>query len=176
MFSMKPVAHSAFAAILLTGLLGMVPRAAAQASPAAPAASQPSASQSTPQASAPSATTPAPAAAVRPRSLYRRRTLDDRVKELAKALDLNETQQAGVKAVLERQQLRARNIQFDQTVEGSERIGRLRALQEDTVLRIRALLNDEQKKKYDPLNHAALPPPESSQKYVDQWMKTPQHK
>ena len=177
MYSIKTATPFAFAILLLAGILGLPPRTAAQApDPAAPqAASQPPASPTTPEASPSSTTAPAPAAAARPRSMYRRRTLDDRVKELAKALDLNPTQQAGVKAVLEHQQLQARKIQFDPAVEGSERIGRFRALQDDTVLRIRALLNDEQKKKYDPLNHAS-PSPESSQKYVDQWMKTPQHK
>jgi hypothetical protein len=110
----------------------------------------------------------------RAQSTYHRRTLDDRVKDLAKTLDLNETQQAGLRTILERQQLEARQIQFDQAHSGNERIGRFRALQEDTILRIRALLNDEQKKKYDPLNHGAHQT-NSSQPYVDQWLKNGQH-
>jgi hypothetical protein len=103
-------------------------------------------------------------------SAYRGHTIDDRVKTLAKALNLNEAQQAGVKAVLEHQQLQARQIQVDPTLSGEERIGRFRALQEDTVLRIRSLLNDEQKMKYNPLNHQA-PDATSSDSYVNQWMK-----
>jgi hypothetical protein len=89
-------------------------------------------------------------------------------------LDLNETQQAGLRTILERQQLEARQIQFDQTHSGNERIGRFRALQQDTILRIRALLNDQQKKKYDPLNHGAHQA-NSPQPYVDQWLKNGQH-
>ena len=77
-----------------------------------------------------------------------------------------------MKSVLERQQLQARQIQFDQTLSGSERISRFRALQEETVLRVRALLNDEQKKKYDPLNHGTQN--ENADSYVDQWMKNHQ--
>jgi hypothetical protein len=74
-------------------------------------------------------------------SVYRRRTVDERVKSFADTLNLDPAQQPGVKAALERQQREARQIQFDQSLSGPERIGRFRALQQDTVLRIRALLN-----------------------------------
>ena len=151
------------AGIFLAGALCLAPCAVAQA-PDSPA-SQPA----TPPAQAPAA---APATR-RPQSMYRRRTMDDRVKSLTKALNLDEKQQAGVKTALERQQVQARKIQFDQSLDGAERIGQFRALQEDTALRIRALLNDEQKQKYDPLNHATQNG-NSSDTYVDQWMKNHQ--
>ena len=153
-------------AIALTSAFRLTCAATAQAdqTPAATTATQPP----SPAAS------PAPAAAApRQRSLYRRHTIDDRVQRLAKGLDLDEKQRAGVKAVLEHQQLQARQIQFDPNISGAERIGRFRALQDDTVLRIRALLNDEQKKKYDPLGHGKQEAG-SSDKYVDQWMKSHQ--
>ena len=102
-------------------------------------------------------------------SVYRRRTVDERVKGFAETLNLDPAQQAGVKAALERQQREARQIQFDQSLSGPERIGRFRALQQDTVSRIRALLNDEQKKKYDPLNHG--PTATISQPSVEEWLK-----
>ena len=114
----------------------------------------------------------APAAATPQRhtqSVYRRRSLDERVKSFAETLNLDPAQQAGVKAVLERQQREARQIQFDQSISGAERIGRFRALQQDTVSRIRGLLNEEQKTKYDPLNHgttATTPQPS-----VEDWLK-----
>jgi len=124
------------------------------------------------------ATAPAPAkpdsssapATPRRRGMYPRRTLDQRVQQLTKSLDLNEKQQIGLKEVLERQQAETRRIQFDQSLSGEERTGRFRALQENTVLRIRGLLNDEQKAKYDPLSHGTQDT-SSSQSYVDQWMK-----
>jgi hypothetical protein len=103
-------------------------------------------------------------------SVYRRHSVDERVKSFAETLNLDQTQQAGVKAVLERQQREARQIQFDQSLSGAERIGRFRALQQDTVSRIRGLLNEEQKKKYDPLNHgttATTPQPS-----VEDWLKS----
>jgi periplasmic protein CpxP/Spy len=148
---------------LLTFSLGV--SAAAQTSQ--PADLTPQATTSQP------ATSRSASAGRRAQYTHRRPTIDDRVKDLAKALDLNDTQQAGVKSVLERQQLQARQIQFDQTIAGAERIGRFRALQEDTVLRIRALLNDEQKKKYDPLNHGTQNTT-STDSYVGQWMKNHQ--
>jgi periplasmic protein CpxP/Spy len=151
------------AGIFLASALCLAPCAVAQAPDSA-----------APQPATPLAQAPATAAAARsPHSAYRRRTMDDRVKSLAQALNLDEKQQAGVKTVLERQQLQARKIQFDPSLDGAERIGKFRALQEDTASRIRALLNDEQKQKYDPLNHAAQNG-NSSDTYVDQWMKNHQ--
>jgi hypothetical protein len=106
------------------------------------------------------------------RSFYRRSTLDERVKRFAKALNLDETQQVGLKKVLEHQQVQTRQIQLDQSLSGTDRISRIRDLQRDTVSQIRALLNEEQKKKYDPLNHTTET--NSSDSYVNDWLKTPQ--
>jgi hypothetical protein len=104
---------------------------------------------------------------------YRRRSLDEHVKSFAKALNLDEAQQADVRAVLERQQMEARRIQFDQSLSGADRISRFRALQQETVLRIRAVLNDEQRQKYDPLNRGTQVSP--SQPSVEDWLKATQH-
>lgn len=106
------------------------------------------------------------------RSFYRRSTLDERVKRFSKALNLDGTQQVGLKKVLEHQQVQTRQIQLDQSLSGTDRISRIRDLQRDTVSQIRALLNEEQKKKYDPLNHASET--NSSDSYVNDWLKTPQ--
>lgn len=152
-------ASLSFAGIFLASALWLAPCAVAQAPDTA-----------APQPATPLAQVPATR---RPQSVYRKRTIDDRIKSLTKALNLDEQQQAGVKMVLERQQLQARKIQFDQSLDGAERIGTFRALQEDTISRIRALLNDEQKMKYDPLTHATQNW-NSSDTYVDQWMKVHQ--
>jgi CBS-domain-containing membrane protein len=112
--------------------------------------------------------TPAPQ-----RSVYRRTTLDERVKRFAKVLDLDESQQTALKSVLERQQGQARQIRLDASLSGVDRVSRLRDLQHDTVLKIRALLNEEQKKKYDPQNHQSEA--NASDSYVNDWLKAPQH-
>jgi len=183
------IAHSCW--ILLTSLLSIsclaeletqapsqshpTPGVTQQATPAPEPSTQPQTPGSQPATSLSVAGPPAPGpAAAHPRNSYRKLTIDDKVRQFAKALDLDEAQQANLKAVLERQQVQAKQIQFDPSLSGQERIGRFRALQDETVLQIRALLNEEQKKKYDPLGHGKQEEG-SSDKYVDQWMKTHQH-
>jgi hypothetical protein len=106
---------------------------------------------------------------------YRRPSLDDRIKVLAKNLDLNEAQQAAVKKILEQRQQETLRIRMDPSISGSARIARFRALQDNTVERIRAVLNEEQRNKYDPLAvRRTQPAPE--QRSVEDWLKatTPQ--
>ena len=128
--------------------------------------------KSTPAQSAPpTAATPATASPTHPtRPARHHATIDNRVKALATALDLNQMQQVAVKKILEQRQLETLRLRQDPSIEGSERIGRLRALQDQTIQRIRAVLNDDQKKKYDPLairNREPAP----DQKSVEDWLK-----
>ena len=111
---------------------------------------------------------------------HRPPSIDDRVKVLAKKLELNETQQAAVKKILEQRQQETLRLRLDSSITGSVRIERFRALQDDTVggavegtglaERIRAVLNEEQRKKYDPLAPRRIQPaPE--QRSVEDWIK-----
>ena len=147
--------------ILLLSVLWTSPSVAQANEP--PSAEQPS----TPQNAAPSPqATPAHPA----HSAHRRPTLDDRVKVLAKALDLSAPQQAAVKGILEQRQAEILRLRQDGSISGEQRIDRLRALQDQTVFRIRGVLNDEQKKKYDPLAvRDRTPAPD--QKTVEDWLK-----
>jgi|SRR5215469_163261 len=125
-----------------------------------------------PQPSAPPNAAPVPQAtpAHPMHSAHRRPTLDDRVKALSKALDLSEPQQAAVKGILEQRQAEILRLRQDGSISGAERIDRLRALQDQTVLRIRAVLNDDQKKKYDPLAvRDRTPAPD--QRTIEDWLK-----
>ena len=99
-----------------------------------------------------------------------RPTIDDRVKVLARSLELNEAQQAAVKKILEQRQQEALRIRQDASISGGARIERFRALQDHTVERIRAALNEEQRKKYDPLAVRRVAPA-SDQKSVEDWLK-----
>jgi len=104
-----------------------------------------------------------------------RPTIDDRVRVFARNLDLNEEQQAAVKKILEQRQQETLRIRQDASISGGARIERFRALQDHTIERIRAVLNEEQKKKYDPLAvRRATPAPDK--KSVEDWLKvtTPQ--
>jgi hypothetical protein len=96
--------------------------------------------------------------------------MDDRVKVLAKNLDLNEAQQSAVKKILEQRQQEAVRIRLTPSINPEARLERFRALQDNTVLRIRAILNDEQKKKYDPLAVRRLPSA-GQQANVEDWLK-----
>jgi len=99
----------------------------------------------------------------------KRSNIDVRVSALAKTLDLTAEQQSAVKNILEQRQRKTLLIRRDPSISGSARIDRFRMLQETTVERIRAVLNDEQKKRYDPMaaSHRQLTPEYS----VEDWLK-----
>ena len=139
----------------------------AQSSEPAAAATQEPASSPQPATAEPQSTTPPQ---TRVRATRRRPTIDDHVKTLAKSLNLTEAQQAAVKKILEQRQLETLRLRTDANISGSQRIDRLRALQDQTVLRIRGVLDDEQKKKYDPLAVRNLTPA-PDQKSVEDWIK-----
>jgi hypothetical protein len=101
---------------------------------------------------------------------YGRRSIDDVVKGFAKNLDLDEAQQAAVKKILEQRQQETVRIRLDPSIPGNARIDRLRALQISTVERIRAVLNEEQRKKYDPLAPRRIQPA-PDQRSVEDWLK-----
>lgn len=121
------------------------------------------------------AVAPASSAPHPPNSTHRRPSLDDRVKTLAAALNLDQAQQVAVKRILEQRQQEILRLRHDTSITGSTRIERLRALQDQTVQRIRLVLNDEQKKKYDPLA-VRKAGSAAGQKSVEDWLKvtTPQ--
>ena len=154
------------AVVLLNAVL--VGHSAAQASEPAVPPSQEPASSSEPQTAQPQ-TTPQPPQP-RAHAARRRPTIDDHVKVLAKSLNLTETQQAAVKRILEQRQQETLRLRSDGSISGSERIDRFRALQDQTVVRIRGVLDDEQKKKYDPLAVRKVTPA-PDQKSVEDWIK-----
>lgn len=88
---------------------------------------------------------------------------------LTKTLELNPQQQAAVKNILVQRQQQTLQIRQDPSISGSERIDRFRNLQVATVERIRAVLNDEQKQKYDPL--AAQKVKSTPERSVEDWLK-----
>jgi hypothetical protein len=99
---------------------------------------------------------------------YRKSSIDDVVRRLAKSLDLTPVQQSAVKTILEQRMQETLRIRRDSSLSGSERISHFRALQEHTVERIRAVLNEEQRKKYDPLAARKVKPAQSPN--VEEWL------
>ena len=74
--------------------------------------------------------------------------LDRRVMLLARELGLDATQQAQVKKVLEGQREQVARVWNDRSIPAARRVSATQAIGDRTADRIRALLNDEQRKKY----------------------------
>ena len=103
-------------------------------------------------------------------AMHRRARLEDRVKVLAESLHLDDAQQVAVTKILEERQQETLRIRRDTSISGSDRLTQFRAIQDRTVVRIRSVLNEEQKKKYDPLAVRRVEPaPE--QRSVEDWIK-----
>ena len=159
-------------AVLASPLAGQSNEAATSGAQEPPPAAQPQAAQPATEPAKPKSTQaaqPQGSQTRTPHAMHRRPAIDDRVKALAASLNLTEEQQASVKNILMQRQaeiLRLRNS----PMAGDERIGRLRLLQDQTVEKIRSVLNDEQKTKYDPLAVRKVPP-SSDQKTLEDWLK-----
>jgi hypothetical protein len=102
-----------------------------------------------------------------------RGTIEDRVRVLAKTLHLDEAQQFAIKKILEQRQLEMWRIRRGSSTSGAVRIDRFRALQQSTVEQIRAVLNEEQKKNYDPFATRRLPLPQQDRS-VEEWLTSSQ--
>jgi len=117
-------------------------------------------------AQAPEVSAPQPEAKQRP---SRRFNIDARVDTWAKSLDLTTEQQSAVRNIVQQRQQQTLLIRRDPSISGSTRIERFRMLQEATVERIRTVLNDEQKRKYDPMASRRMrSKPEHS---VEDWLE-----
>jgi hypothetical protein len=96
-------------------------------------------------------------------------TLDRRVTLFAKSLNLNDAQQSAVKKILEERWQQSLRIRKDPSITGGERIEQFRVLQQNTVARIRAVLNEEQRKRYDPF--ATQKVQQTPERSVEDWLK-----
>jgi hypothetical protein len=76
-------------------------------------------------------------------------SIDDQVKALAQELNLDAQQQAKVRTILEDQRTQAMAVIGDTTAPRDQKVQKIRAIREDTISKVRGLLNDEQKKKLD---------------------------
>jgi hypothetical protein len=66
----------------------------------------------------------------------------------AKRLDLDATQQAQVRRLLENRLAQMRRVWTNPAIDAGDRVGAVKAINEKTAAQIRALLTDEQRKKY----------------------------
>lgn len=98
-------------------------------------------------------------------------TLDGRVSALSKALDLDTRQRAELRKILENQREAVRTIWSDRSLLDAERVPATRAVEDRTADQIRAILTEEQKKKYNPPKPAPAPAPRSAPPDVAAWME-----
>ena len=96
-------------------------------------------------------------------------SLDDRARILSQALDLDAAQQSELRKVLEGQREHVRRIWNDTSVPAAYRVIATQAISDKTADRIRALLSEEQRKKYKPprQHNAAVG---SAKPSVEDWM------
>ena len=155
--------------VVLVGLSGSSQSAVAQGTASKDASAPDAPAHDAPAHDAPAQDAPK---TNRPIRAHRRSrpTLDDQVKAFAAKLELNEQQQLAIKTILEQRQTAMLRLRQNSSISGEERIQRFRFLQDQTVQRIRSVLSDEQKKKYDPL--AVRRVPEAPDRLsVDDWLK-----
>jgi hypothetical protein len=104
---------------------------------------------------APEAASSSPSAeAARPMNRDRRVSTEDRIEQrvrmMATALNLSATQQGQLRSLLMEQRSQVLRIRSDPSMAPDDRMGALRALNERTTERIRAMLDQEQRNKYSP--------------------------
>ena len=76
-------------------------------------------------------------------------TVDEQLQKLTKALTLTDDQQTKIKPVLESQRTQMEAIRNDTSGNRRESFAKMRDVHEKTVTQVKAVLNDDQKKKYD---------------------------
>lgn len=101
---------------------------------------------------------------------YKHPTLDDQVERLARYLDMDEAQQSTLKNILHQRQEEILQMRLTPSGDGTVQIDRVRAIEDKAAERIRATLNEEQRKKHDLLS-VRRTAPASEQRSVEDWLK-----
>lgn len=97
--------------------------------------------------------------------------LDDRIKALSHALDLDEVQQSKLRKVLESQREQVMKVWSDSSLPAAYRINATQAISDGTADQIRALLSEEQRKKYNPPRRSHEAATGASERSVEDWME-----
>lgn len=100
----------------------------------------------------------------------RQSRLEWRVSTLAKALDLNEAQQAQLRTVLEWQRQQVRKVWNDSAVPPDYRVTVAHAISDRTAEQIRGLLNEQQRNKYKLPRQPRPAAAGEGQRTVEDWM------
>jgi hypothetical protein len=124
----------------------------ADAGTAAPAASEAASVAPAPEATvrpeAPNADSPKAKVHRPPTHRTADQGIDESVRSMTRSLELDSAQQAKLRQILLDQRRQAVKLRSDNSELGADRVGATRALVDQTKAKIRAMLNDEQRKKY----------------------------
>ena len=102
------------------------------------------------------------------------RGLEERVRSLTQALDLDATQQSALRKLLEGQREQIGRAWSNESVPAIYRVSATQAISDKTADQIRSLLNEEQKKKYNPPRQARDALAGSARSDVAAWMNAGQ--
>ena len=98
----------------------------------------------------------------------RKAGLEARAESLSKALGLDARQQVQLRKILQAQREQVLKVRSDTSAAPALRVVATQAIADRTADRIRAMLSDDQKKKYAPPRHAHGPAPSS--RSLEDWM------
>lgn len=98
------------------------------------------------------------------------RSLEERVTMLSKALDLDARQRSELRKVLEDQREQVSRVWSDTSVPAPYRVLTTQAISDRTADRIRALLNEGQRKRYNPPKRPHEATAGSARPSVEAWM------
>jgi hypothetical protein len=104
-----------------------------------------------------------------PQHLTAEQALNERVSRMTRALELNEAQQARLREILTNERQQIMKLRTDNPHPGAERVGPALAILDRTREEIRAMLNEEQKKKYPAVVPRDMTAPANAD--VDYWMR-----
>ncbi|MBS0579496.1 MAG: hypothetical protein JSR36_09550 [Proteobacteria bacterium] len=97
-------------------------------------------------------------------------SLEQRVAYYTRNLHLDERQQAQLRELLVEQRERVQQLWADPKLDSAQRIHATRALEDATSDQIRNMLNDEQRRQYNPPRPPPAPKPLETQASVEEWM------
>jgi hypothetical protein len=105
-----------------------------------------------------------------------RSSLEERVRILSQALDLDTAQQSALRKLLEDQREQIRKVWSNTAVPAAYRVSATQGISDKTADQIRSLLNDEQRKKYNPPKPPHEQMVDSTSTSVEVWMKADREK
>jgi Spy/CpxP family protein refolding chaperone len=77
--------------------------------------------------------------------------VEDQVKQLTERLNLTDDQQGKVKAILEDGRTQMQKLRGDDSMSQEDKMSKMRGIHDATTAKIRDILTDDQKKKFDEL-------------------------